>query len=172
MIIITASKKDKTELQDSIELISKLKSELKENDIALEICKEYGHDIDIIDGLAIEFADSEEVDASAKTINARIFLNKKLMDGPFENVMRYALHEFVHSLQHMERSGTEDPYVDCEYLERPDEVEAFQFQIKYEDDVRGEDRAHEYIDDLLDYHEIPSGKKEDKKEELLGKVDD
>lgn len=167
MIIVTA-KEQKTDLQNTIELISELKSKLKEDQIALEICNEHGFDIDIIDGVTIEFSD--ELDVSARTKDSRIELNSDLMNGNFDIIMRYAIHELVHALQHMERHQKGDPYEDEEYLDRPDELEAFQYQIKFEDDARGPEQAEEYVDNLIEYHEIDDEEKDSKREELLDKV--
>ncbi len=169
MIVILAKRTAKTKLEDTIQLLSDIKDELKSNDIAKELCKKYDFDIDIIDGIPIEFAD--ELDASAKTINSKILLSDELMDAPFEKVMRYAIHELVHALQHMQRHGKEDPYKDHDYLDRPDELEAFQHQIQYESDAVGKEQAEDYVDDLLDYHEVPEDEKTEKKDELLDKVD-
>lgn len=175
MIIIIAKKEESEySLQDSIEMVSDIKASLKDNEIVKEICKEHGFDLDIIDGIAIEFGDPEEVDASAKTVNARIFLNEMLLDGPYEEIMRYAIHELVHALQHMEREENEpaDPYESMEYLDRPDELEAFQYQIKFEEEARGKEKAEEYVNELIEYHEIPHHHRENKKEELMEKAEE
>jgi len=169
MIIVIAKNKSTTKLEDTIQLISEIKEELKGHDIAKEICKKYDFKIDIIDGISIEFA--EDLDASAKTINSKILLSDELIDAPFEKIMRYAIHELVHALQHMKRYGQEDPYKDDQYLDRPDELEAFQHQIQYEAETTGNHNAEEYVDELLEYHEISGEEKEDKKEELLEKVE-
>jgi len=153
MIVIIANREEPGDLQKEIEMIAEVKDSLKKNDIALEICKEYGFEPDIIDGIAIEFGNPEEVDASAKTIDARVFLNSNLLKGSFNEIMRYAIHELVHALQHMKREGPADPYEKMDYLDRPDELEAFQYQIKFENDVHGEDEAEDYVDDLIEYLE-------------------
>lgn len=167
-MIVVLAQKQKTELQDEIELLSKIKADLKENDVAKEICKEYGFDIDIIDGVPLKFSD--ELDVSARTKDSHIELNSNLMDEPFETMMRYAIHELVHALQHMKSKHKVDPHKDMEYLDRPDELEAFQYQIKFEDDARGPMEAENYVDNLLDYHDIDVREREDKREELLDKV--
>lgn len=166
MITIIA-KKNKTNLHNIIELLAEIKRTMRNDDVVKEICKEHGFDIDILDGIPIEFI--EDLEASAKTTNSCIKLNSNLLDEEFEVIMRYAVHELVHALQHM----LPDNYNcdDEEYLERPDELSAFQYQIKYEDKERGKDKAEEYVDDLIEYHEIPPEKQENKKEELLEKTD-
>lgn len=166
MIIITAQKKENN-LEDITEILADIKRELKDNEIVHEICKEHGFDIDIIDGITLEFVD--DLEASAKTVDSRIQLSSDLLQEEFEIMMRYAIHELVHSLQHMRSEGI-DPYATDEYLDREDELEAFQFQIAYDSEERGEEEALEYVEELIEYHEIPEEEKEDKKEELLDKI--
>jgi hypothetical protein len=168
MIIIQAkqSKSNKT-LEDTIELLSKLKKELKSNDIVKEVCKEFGFDTDIIDGVPIEF--SSDIDVSAKTVDSHIMLNYNLIDDDFEVIMRYAIHELVHSLQHMKREGINSDDAK-DYLDRDDEMEAFQRQIQYQQEEVGDDNASKYVDDLVEYHEVPNDEKDDKKKELLEKT--
>lgn len=165
MIIILATKPN-NELKDLIEILAEIKQELKLNEIAKDICNEYGFDTDIIDGISIVFED--DLGASAKTTDSKIQLSSNLLDEEFEVIMRYAVHELVHALQHMERTEF-DPYENHDYLDRPDELEAFQYQLEYEGEARGEDKAEEYVNDLLEYHEIPDDEKGEKKEELLNK---
>lgn len=160
-IIATLTSND---LEGVIETLSKIKQELKKNDIAREICQEHGFDIDIIDGIPMEFID--DLESSAKTIDSRIQLSTSLLDEEFEVMMRYAIHELVHSLQHMRAEGI-NVNEDSEYLDREDELEAFKFQVKYDAEERGLNEAIDYVEDLVEYHEIPDEEKEDKKKELL-----
>lgn len=166
-MIVVIAKKPKTELQHNIELVAKIKKELKNDNIAKEICKEYSFDIDIIDGISVEIVD--DLDVSAKTVDSAIHLNSSLVDEDFNIIMRYAIHELVHALQHMKLVGLEA--LECEnYLDRYDEVEAFQYQIKYDSKTRGLEEAEDYVDDLIEYHEVPDHKKEEKKDELMDRA--
>ncbi len=166
MIIVIADKAGE-QIQESIELLSRVKAELKSNDIAKEICREHGFTIDIIDGIPLDFSD--EIETSARTTNSSIELNSRLMSEEFEVIMRYAIHELVHALQHMKMEGME-AFEDDTYLDRPDELEAFQYQIEYESEVMGKEVAEEYVENLVEYHEIPPEVKEEKKDELLDKA--
>lgn len=154
-------------LKDINETLAKIKQEMKEHEVVKEICEEQGFDLDIIDGIPMEFV--EDLESSAKTVDSRIQLNESLLDEEFEIIMRYAIHEFVHALQHM-NSKNMDPYEGLEYLDRPDELEAFQFQIAYDAEERGEEEAVEYVEDLIEYHEIEPEEQENKKQELLEKA--
>jgi hypothetical protein len=167
MIIVIADKAGE-KIQGSIELLSRIKTELKRSPIAKEICKEHGFSIDIIDGIPMDF--SEEIDTSARTVNSAISLSSELMNEDFQIMMRYAIHELVHALQHMKMEGME-AFESDEYLDRPDELEAFQYQIEYESETMGQDKAEEYVDNLIEYHEIPPEVQEGKKQELLDKTD-
>jgi hypothetical protein len=166
-MIIIISNQEEQDLKDLTEIIAQVRSELKNSDIAKEICQEYNFNTDIIDGLSITFSD--DLESSAKTVDSKIQLSTDLLNEGFEIIMRYAIHELVHALQHLVLKGI-DPYTNKEYLDRDDEVEAFQFQIAYDSEERGIDKVEDYVDDLLEYHEIPNSEKEDKKEELLEKV--
>lgn len=165
MIIVLAKAEKKVDLEDEVEILTKIRQELKEEPTAKKIFKDFGKDMDFLDGIPIDISD--EIDVSAKTVNSRIILNKKLLDEPFEILMRYAVHELVHALQHMETSDADDPYSQHEYLDRPDELEAFQYQIEYDKNNRGENEVVEYVEELLDYHDIPEHEQEEKKSELL-----
>lgn len=56
------------------------------------------------------------------------------------------------------------------YLNRPEELEAFQYQIKFDAKNRSDKKADEYVNDLLSYHDIPKNKRPAKKEELMSKI--
>lgn len=164
MIIILAAAEQTTDLEAEMEILTKVRNALKEDPTAQKIFKDFGKSLEMLDGIPIDISD--EIDVSAKTINSRIILNKKLLDEPFEILMRYAVHELVHSLQHL---GIEDNSENDnqDYLDQPDEIEAFQYQAEFDKNNRGEDQVIEYVEELLDYHDIPEHEKEEKKNQLL-----
>lgn len=163
MIIILA--KAEADLGDELEILSRVRQDLKEDPVVIKLFKDKKKDMELIDGIPIDFSD--EIDVSAKTINSRIILNKRLLHEPYDILYRYAVHEVVHSLQHIDIDGGENNYDDYEYLDRPDEVEAFQYQIESDKNRRGEDEVVEYVEELIDYHDIPEHEQDDKKEQLL-----
>lgn len=169
MIIIYANKNSETiylSIEESIKLVKEIKDELRTRDVVIEVCKEYGFDTDIIDGVVIKF---DDIKTSAETVNGEMILNNELIKEDFDVLMRYPVHELVHVFQHMQREGTGgDPYEGMEYIDRPDEQEAFIAQIEDEKSSRGEAAAEEYVDELLTYHDVPEQEKTDKKEILLG----
>ena len=168
MFIVRAKKKEKNLLQ-KIMLLSKIRTELINDSIAKDICKENDIDEEFLAGVPITF---DELDVSAKTINSEIILNTKLMEKSFDIIMRYVIHELVHAIQHSERNGKskkEDESAD--YLDKESEIEAFQKQVLYESEVNGEESAEKYVDGLLDYHDIEGKEGEEKKRELMEEVD-
>ncbi len=168
MIIILA-KKQVPDLKNEMEVLSQIKQQLKIDPVTIKIFNDLDKDIEILEGIPIDFSD--EIDVSAKTVNSRIILNKALMHEPFEIMMRYAIHELVHALQHMDlQNHVSDPYEDEEYLDRPDELEAFQYQIEFDKNNRGEEEVIEYVEDLVDYHDLEEADKDDKKSELLERI--
>lgn len=167
MIIVTAKKK-KVDLEEEINILLKIKKTLKKDPVALEICREYDFDPEIIDGIPLMFVD--DLEASAKTVDSKISLNLNLIDEDFPIIMRYAVHELVHALQHMRLEGKNKKDDGKDYLDRSDELEAFQYQIKYDAKKRGPSKAKEYAQELVEYHKLPDGKSKKKKKELLNKA--
>ena len=163
MIVILA--KAEAKINDELEILSRVRQDLKKDSVISKLFKSKDKKISLIDGIPIDFSD--EIDVSAKTINSRVILNKKLLHEPYDILYRYAVHEVVHSLQHIDIDGTSDNYEGFEYLDRPDELEAFQYQIESDKNRRSEEEVVEYVEDLVDYHEIPDEHKENKKEQLL-----
>jgi hypothetical protein len=148
-------------------LIEAVKNLLKESPVVKAMFEEFQVPIAEIDSVPIEFA---PLDVSAKTKNKEIFLNEKfLRDGNFAEDMHYVVHELVHYLQQC--FGEVRHYKDIadqDYLEKPTEVEAFQYQIQFMKDQYSEDRAKEYVTDLLDFHEMSGDAAEEKRLKLLG----
>jgi len=167
MKIITA-KNNKLSLKDSSEILSKIRDTMKKEPIVMEICKEQGHELSIIDGLQIRF--SYDIDVSAKTINSEIELNSELLFQPFDIIMRYAIHEFVHALQHMDKEGVASNNKAYDYLDNPDEIDAFKWQEAYHSKKRGPEAAKDYIDELVEYHEYPAEDADEKAKELKEKI--
>jgi len=168
MFVVLAKKE--TSIESQIEVISKIKKFLKKDKVVHDICKDYNKDISDIDGVSISF--EKKLDVTAKTIDGKVFLNTTLMDEKFEIICRYVVHELTHVFQHMKKEFSKNKDKrKKEYLDRPEEIEAFQNQIKFDAKVRNKEKAIEYVDGLLDYHKINDKKeKKEKKEELLKKL--
>jgi hypothetical protein len=168
MINKLSSKDKNKKLENKTKLVVKLKHFLKADETFRDLCKEYEEDPSILDGIPVVF--SGDLDVTAKTINAKVFLNSSLLDEKLEIIARYLLHELTHCFQHMEKEGKKKTKKEKIYLNRPEELEAFQYQIKFDADKRSGKKVNEYVNDLLSYHKIPKEKRSEKKDELMDKI--
>lgn len=151
-------------------IIDAAKAFLKKDKNMIKTFQEYEAPIEIIDYIPVFF---KEIDVSATTEKGIIYLNKKLLeDKDFFKNYGYFAHEITHFLQQCFNDKPTKSSDDGNYLENEYELEAFQNQVKFLSDHLGDDDAEEYVDDLVEYHEVPKNKAEDKKEELLEKVEE
>jgi len=151
-----------------LKLINKAKEHLKTDEVMQRICKEYDQSVDMIDLIPTTFKD---LDVSAKTDHGVVYLNYKLLeDGDFLKDYSYLIHEYSHFFQQCFMSKPTKGADDGEYLDNPYEIEGFVNQIEYIANELGEDEAHDYVDDLLDHHDIDDKEKDDKKETLMARV--
>lgn len=165
MIIITSSKKNKDKLFDETELLSKIRKALLSDKIAKKMCKDKNVESWFLEGVPISF---QKIKPSAKTVDSKIILNEKLATKPFGVIMRYVIHELTHAIQHAEKYGKVQPSKkQTEYLDRDSELEAFQNQIEFDAKRLGKEKAEEYVEDLLDYHDVDKDDRAEKKDELL-----
>jgi hypothetical protein len=148
--------------------IKELKEGIKKEEEFLEKCKEYGVGPDFIDDVPISFDD--ELDVSAKTVNGEVFLNGALFDAnDWVDQMRYIQHEGTHILQQAtgkvnEKTNKED------YLDDPNEIEAFQAQIAYMADHESPEELQKYLEQLLDHHNIQGKERKEKIKELTEEI--
>ncbi len=142
-------------------VVKDLKNKVKAEESFLEKCKEYKRDPSFIDEVHISF---EPLDVSAKTVNGKIFINEKLLHGDEEERMRYVIHEAVHVMQ--QEDGKVDGKSDKDYLDDPNEQEAFKTQISYMADHENPEEVQKYIEHLLDHHNIEGRERGEKKEKL------
>jgi hypothetical protein len=166
MKIYMIKKAKDRKIKEKIDILADLKEALKSNKIAKKILKKFSLESDIIDGMVLKF--DEELDVTAKTINGEVALNENLFQKSFETIMRYVIHEFVHVCQHIknQKGKTKKSKTDDTYLDNPEELEAFKWQTLYTKDAEGMDSVEEYLEELMDYHDVPEKKQEDKIEEL------
>jgi Mlc titration factor MtfA (ptsG expression regulator) len=143
-------------------VIKLLRKELKKQPMAKHLCKKYNEDLDFIDSLIIRF---EPIDVSAKTVNGEIVLNSHLLESKFRDNMRYLIHEFTHALQ--QENGMVDQTGDKDYLDDPNEVEAFRTQLDYMEETYNEKEIQEYLEQLLDHHKIKGKDRIRKIKELM-----
>lgn len=150
-------------------MINKMREYLKQNDVVRRAFEEYGVDIEEIEYIPMMFGD---LDVSAKTDHGVIIYNWKLLtDADFFEDFSYGVHEMTHWLQQTTGNKATKSSDDGSYLDNPYEQEGFQNQVEYIAEQFGKDEAEEYVDDLLEHHEVDSKKeKEEKKDTLMSRV--
>lgn len=150
----------KLSTRDHDALVRAMKEKVKRDPAVKEKFEEYGVPLDEIDEVHVEFAD---LPVSAKTKNMKIYLNIAMLkaDSEVDDPSNYLAHELVHYLQ--QKTGNTDGHnaVD-EYLEKPTEQEAFRVQIEYKERNESPKDAKDYLEGLLDHHDVHD--KEDRKE--------
>ena len=151
---------------DNMKILAQIRTALLNDSIAKEICNDNGIGEWFLIAVPIRF---EALSVSAKTQEGSIVLNSKLKKFPFPTQMRYVIHELVHAIQHA-LNKNEDSDNQKEYLDRSDELEAFQYQIKFDAENNDEEDIEEYIEGLLDHHDLTGPKKKEKRKELLDKI--
>jgi len=169
MFLVLAKKDKKISIKKQIEIISKVKIFLKKDDVVKDIFNQYNKNIKDMDGISISF--EKNLDVTAKTIDGKIILNTSLMDENFNIICRYVVHELTHVFQHMEKEFSKKQKKEEKYLDRPEEIEAFQNQVKFDSKKRSRKEAIKYIEDLLSYHKIKKEERKEKKKQLLDKLE-
>jgi hypothetical protein len=154
-----------------LKLINRMKAYLKKHPIVIDMFKEYDVPIEELDLIPMKFG---ELDVSARTDHGIITFSYKLLcDGNFFKDYMYAVHEITHYLQQTTGDKPTQGAEDGDYLENPFEQEGFQRQIEYVDDMFGENEADNYVEHLLDHHDVKdSDDREDKKDTLMELVDE
>jgi len=142
-----------------------MKEQAKQDPAIIEKFKEYDVPLSDIDGVSVHFCD---LDVSAKTKNREIFLNEKMLadDSDIKDPTHYLIHELVHYLQqstgHHCKHDQDENYLDLET-----EEEAFKTQIDFKKREESEEEAEDYVEKLLDHHELEGKERKEKKEELM-----
>lgn len=146
-------------------LIQKLKKDLKKQEEYKEMCEKYYKPIDFVDDIKITF---EPLDVSAKTINGEeIILNERLLDDKYTEILKYLIHEIQHCGQSAAGKVKETPSKE-DYLDDKNEQEAFRAQISFQSRHEDPEEVQEYIENLLDHHDI-KGKERQEKIKILTK---
>lgn len=146
-------------------LIKKMREFLKKDPVVKEMFEEYGVDLQEIDYIPMMFG---KLDVSAKTDHGVIIYNYKLLsDGDFFKDFSYGVHEMTHWLQQTTGDHPTQSADEGEYLENPCEQEGFQNQVEYISDHFGYDEAEEYVENLLEHHDVDDTKDKAELEDIL-----
>lgn len=144
--------------------IKSLKESVQAEESFLEKCKEYDKNPSFVNSVNVSF--SKDIDVSAKTVNGEIFLNDRLFNKSWEEQMRYLIHELVHCMQ--QEDGKVNGKTDKEdYLDDKNEQEAFTTQISYMCEHNNAEEIQEYIENLLDHHNIQGDERKEKAKKLV-----
>lgn len=148
-----------------LRVINKAKKLLKKDEIWKKLCEEYGEEVDVIDYIPTYF---KNLDVSAKTDHGVVYLNYRLLlDGLSIKDISYLIHEYTHFFQQCYGKKATQSSDDGNYLENPYEQEAFTNQVSHINENLGEEEAQDYVDNLLDYHEVDDKKEKNELEEIL-----
>lgn len=163
---MSTKNKKKNEIESEINLLTRIRISLFYDPIARKIMDEYDLEYKILMGIPI-LLDSEIVgDANARAIEGVMYLNEDLQDMSFDIVMKYVIHELVHICQHISKDILDNDKED-HYLDRGDEIEAFQKQMLYESKNNSIENVVEYAKNLIEFHEVPKKERVKKIIELL-----
>ena len=161
-LVKSIDNKDLTKILDTMRVF------LKKEEGTIKLFKEYDMSIDEIDYIPMRF---DDIDVSAKTSKGIIIFSFALLqDADFFEDYSYARHELVHYAQQTTGNGPTKSLDDEDYLENPNEIEGFQHQIEFIHSHHGEDKAEEYVNDLLEYHDHPEKDKKKLKKLLKNKI--
>lgn len=151
--------------KELLKTIDSVRQRVKDSEVYRDMCEEHGVSIDYIDIVPMAF---DDIDVSARTNKGCIYFNFALLDdGDFEAEDHYMIHEMVHHFQQCFGDGptkgsTEDSYLDNEY-----EQEGFQAQTEYLSETRDDEAAEEYVEKVLDHHDVPKKERDKRREDLL-----
>jgi hypothetical protein len=163
---IVFNKISKHSKNDVDSFVKKMKETVKKDPIMIEKFKEYGVPLDDIDSVCVAFC---PLDVSAKTKNKKIYINEDMLadDSSVKDPTHYLIHELVHYLQQKTGKNLQKHKKEEEYLDKETEQEAFEAQIDFKKRKESPEEAEDYVDRLLDHHDIKGKERKEKKEELL-----
>jgi len=151
--------------KDTLPIIDKVRDRVKDSKVYKDICKDIGVDEDIIYLVPMAFAD---LDVSARTERGCIYFNIALLEDGFGDDDHYMIHELKHWAQQCFGDGPTRGSADSEdYLDNEFEQEGFQAQTEYLSETRGDQAAEEYVEQVLDHHDVKQTDREERRKDLL-----
>lgn len=165
MADISIEKIKKLPHSESLKLIEAIKADALKSDALKDKFEEYNVDIEEFKYVPICFTDLE---VSARTDHGIIYLNNKLLEsGNISDISHYVVHEVTHFLQQTTGDGPTQGSTDGDYLDNEYEIEGFRTQTEFLSETQGEDVAEEYVEEVLDHHEVPKSERKERMEALL-----
>jgi len=151
--------------KDLLKIINLVKDKVKESDVYLDMCKEYGVEEDYIYLIPMAF---EDLEVSARTNKGCIYFNNALLeDGDFENEDHYMIHEMTHHFQQCFGDGPTKGSNKDNYLDNKYEQEGFQAQTEYLSETRDDEAAEAYVEKVMDHHDVQEDEKSKRRKDLL-----
>ena len=152
-------------VQTLMRLINKAKEYIKKDKVWKKICDKYGESVEIIDIIPTRF---DDLQVSAKCDHGIVLLNYKLLcDGDFFKDFSYLIHEYSHWFQQTTGDHPTQSSNDGDYLDNKYERESFTNQVEYIAEQFGDGEAENYVDNLLDHHDIDDKSKRDELESIF-----
>lgn len=148
-------------MQQLLDEIEKVKNQIKDNPVFLELCQEYDFDPKDLELVPMCF---DDLPVSARTQNGIIYFNYSLLNSDWSH---YLLHEFTHFLQQTSGTKPTEGANAEDYLDNKEEQEGFQNQTEYLAETKGEPVAVQYITQVLDHHKVPSEERTKRYNQLL-----
>lgn len=158
---------EKPSRKELLNYINDLKSSIKDSDVFSDMCKQWDCDTSVLDIIPISFAD---LDVSARTDHGIIYLSYRILDSkntPDIDNDHYLIHEISHYFQQCYRDKPTKGSNAEDYLDNEFEQEAFQNQTEFITDEYSQQDAVDYINRVLDKHEVKGPERKEKAEILL-----
>lgn len=152
--------------KDYIPIIQEAKNKLKNSNTYKDLCDKFGLDYGIIDLIPVACID---LDVSGRTENGCIYINKKYADN-LDQFAGYLTHEYSHCLEQLFGTGTYGSNDADDYLDNPFEIDAFKNQVEFIDENKGKEEAENYVEKVLDHHNVEDRERVEKKKQLMDKV--
>lgn len=160
------------EYPELLTILQNANQKLLQSESMREAFEEYQIPFDQLLLIPVCFADLE---VSARTEKGIIYLNFNLLEDydleDLENctdaIDHYLSHEYQHWLQQTTGDGPTQGSGEDDYLDNPYEQEGFQHQTEYLTETRSSEEAEEYIDQVLDHHQVEDQEEREEKKNLL-----
>lgn len=159
-----ATTKNNVSHSEASKIIQEAKNRVKQQEALRKCFEKYNLDINEVDDVPVCFAD---IDVSARTDHGVIYLNWELLDDGFPENDHYLAHELTHYAQQTTGDGPTDGSTDDTYLDNKYEQEGFKVQTEFLSETEGDGVAKDYINQVLNYHDVPKSERAKKRKELL-----
>lgn len=155
---------EKRSHSETSKIIQDAKNRVKQQEALRKCFEKYNLDINEIDDVPVCFTD---IDVSARTDHGIIYLNWELLDDGFPENDHYLAHELTHYAQQTTGDGPTEGSTDDTYLDNKYEQEGFRVQTEFLSETEGDNVAKDYINQVLNYHDVPKSERAEKRKELL-----